>query len=312
MASGWDSFFAVTNETVAFAGERFLSPRRVITVSAPGEEILSLQHAFPAGCTLLVIDGYEIETTLEQKAKGWASAVFVIDDSPTRQHDCDFFLDQTLARTREHYARAIPEDCVTFLGPQFALLRGQFAEHRPRSLTRSRSECRRVLIAFGGADQEELTARTLASLSPLFASLSFDVVVHASVSASRLRRLAATMATDVEVWESPEHIAALMSAADLAIGAAGVTSWERCCLGLPALIVVLAENQRDIADALSRAGAATVVTAGDIESGALAHLITNLDISQMSDAAARVCDGNGAFRVAAAVTQRVGVPLTSL
>src|SRR4029079_4764741 len=71
-----------------------------------------------------------------------------------------------------------------------------------------------------------------------------------------VRALAARLPWPTDVRVAVDEMAALMAESDLAIGAAGVTSWERCCLGLPALVLVLADNQRKSAEALHEAGAA--------------------------------------------------------
>ena len=50
-------------------------------------------------------------------------------------------------------------------------------------------------------------------------------------------------------------MAEVMTAADIAIGASGTSSWERCVLGLPTIQIIQVENQQDIAFALARVGA---------------------------------------------------------
>ena len=100
-----------------------------------------------------------------------------------------------------------------------------------------------------------------------------------------------------------------MRDADLAIGAAGTTSWERCCLGLPTLMIITADNQKKIACELEAAGAAVVMGQGqDAEVDALSVEIQSLSkdvwrLSQMAKAAASICDGQGALRVASVAAE---------
>jgi L-amino acid N-acyltransferase YncA len=105
-------------------------------------------------------------------------------------------------------------------------------------------------------------------------------------------------------------MAGLMRDADVAIGAGGTSSWERCCLGLPSIVVLLADNQRPSAQALEQAGAAAVVSSCDEIGPALAALIRNPEHLQMMAAAAfGVCDGAGASRVIAAMRgEKIGTP----
>ncbi|WP_222115807.1 hypothetical protein [Chromobacterium vaccinii] len=56
------------------------------------------------------------------------------------------------------------------------------------------------------------------------------------------------------------NMAELIADHDLAIGAAGGSAWERCCLGLPCLLFIQAENQRQGTEALQAAGAAYILS----------------------------------------------------
>ena len=92
-----------------------------------------------------------------------------------------------------------------------------------------------------------------------------------------------------------DNISRLMLDADLAIGAGGSTSWERCCLGLPTLLYVLAENQRKIAESLEKLGAVKIV---DNLNENLQNLLNNFTLWQtMSEKAQIICDGAGVKRI---------------
>ena len=113
----------------------------------------------------------------------------------------------------------------------------------------------------------------------------------------------AAVAVAAEVHFDVADMAALMSRADLAIGGAGTTSWERCCLGLPSVVIVTADNQRAIADELQGAGAARVLGwHGDVESGRVSRAVADMSadpmgLRRMAEAAGRVCDGKGTKRI---------------
>lgn len=113
------------------------------------------------------------------------------------------------------------------------------------------------------------------------------------------------------VGPTSEEIAAALAEADLAVGAGGVSTWERCCLGLPTVLLVIADNQRDIAQAVAQAGAAVLLghpdtlEAGTIY-GAIKVLAGDADrLRQMAECAAAVCDGTGADRVADVIEQSI-------
>ena len=105
-------------------------------------------------------------------------------------------------------------------------------------------------------------------------------------------------------------MAGVMAAADLSVGAAGGTSWERCCMGLPSVVVVLAENQMEIASVLKAAGAIDCVQSKEHADIAVAvaeavEVLLGDDSRRlaMGDCAAAICDGNGVKRVVAAILE---------
>lgn len=189
------------------------------------------------------------------------------------------------------------------VGPRFALLRPRFREARAEVLARRAevSSVRRILVSMGSSDPRNLTSLVLLGISE--ADIAVEVDVAAGAASERLRELAESLPLAITVHADTADMAALMARADIALGAAGSTSWERCCLGLPSLLIVTAENQRMIAERLEIAGAADVlgwhddVDAADI-AGALRRLCGDAGRRrQMSVRAAEVCDGLGAARV---------------
>jgi spore coat polysaccharide biosynthesis predicted glycosyltransferase SpsG len=156
----------------------------------------------------------------------------------------------------------------------------------------------------GGVDKDNLTCRILKAieLSDLPNSCRITVVMGATAPwVSQVERLARTLPYDVEVAVNVSDMAARMSQADLAIGAAGSTSWERCCLGLPTLMLILADNQTEIANHLERAGASSTLNALDLESSLISALSTiSADpkvLNAMSKAASSLVDGKGVQRL---------------
>jgi len=158
-----------------------------------------------------------------------------------------------------------------------------------------------VLVGFGLTDPGSANLKAIRALSR-FSELEIDVIVGGvAPSLSALRR------TGVRLHVDASNVAELTAAADLAVGAAGVSSWERCTLGLPAVTLIVADNQRPNAVALAQAGAARVLGAAEAVdeaeiAAAVAELIADASArSAMSRAAAGLCDGRGAERVAQAL-----------
>lgn len=280
----------------------------VLALTAPpGAEARELRVRLSESPRWLVVDHYERGEGFEQAARAWAGRVLALDDLPSRPHDCDVLLDPTLGRERAAYRALVPERCALLLGPAYALLRRQFAAARAGALERraQASGVERILVSFGGTDPYELTLTALEGVRLADLHASVDVVVGpAAPYLGAVRERAAQLPFPVEVHAQVSDMASLMTCADLAIGAAGTTSWERCCLGLPSLTTVVAANQADIAESLARAGAARML--GDVEdfdaralSRALKEVAGDREgLARMSRVAAGVCDGLGAARVA--------------
>lgn len=253
----------------------------------------------------LIVDHYAIDARWEQSLRPLCRKMMVIDDLADRPHDCDLLLDQNLGREVRDYTQLVPEGCAVLVGPYYALLRPEFAALREESLRRRAiPRFKHLLITMGGVDQADATGKVLEALQdcPLPADLRITVVMgpHASWL-ERVQLLAKQMLQPTEIKVDVDNMAQLMANSDLAIGAAGSTSWERCCLGLPTLVVVLADNQRNGAAALEQSGSVKIIDGVAaipfVLRSTLGLLVTGEALSQLSKKSCLVTDGQGATRV---------------
>lgn len=254
----------------------------------------------------LIVDHYALDARWETPQRRHVARLMAIDDLADRQHDCDLLLDQNLGRLESDYDRLVPAHCTSLTGPRYALLRPEFAALRAYSLQRRQaSTLRSLLVTMGGVDKDNATGSILQALagSGLPHDCRITVVMGATAPwLQEVTTLAATLPWPVEVRVNVSDMARLMADADLAIGAAGSTSWERCCLGLPTIMLVLADNQQYVADQVAAAGAALVADgrAGlDITLLAALEQLLSLPAANMVTRAAALVDGLGAQRVAA-------------
>jgi UDP-2,4-diacetamido-2,4,6-trideoxy-beta-L-altropyranose hydrolase len=254
----------------------------------------------------LVADHYALDARWERVLRTACRKLMVIDDLADRRHDCDLLLDQNLGRQAQDYAGRVPAPCPLLIGPDFALLRPEFSAWREYSLQRRKSApLKRLLITMGGVDQPDATSQVLSALRdcPLPADCAITVVMgpHALWLAG-VQEIAETMPWPTEVRVGVSDMVRLMAESDLAIGAAGSTSWERCCLGLPTLMVVLAENQRQAALHLENAHAAVLMELGSgLESNLAARLDALIGHDNLRNdlvlQSSRIVDGAGTKRV---------------
>jgi UDP-2,4-diacetamido-2,4,6-trideoxy-beta-L-altropyranose hydrolase len=254
----------------------------------------------------LVVDHYGLSADWEQSLRSIGSRIMAVDDLADRNHVVDVLLDQNLGKNESDYEGLISAYCRLLLGPRFAMLRPEFAALRNESLNRRRQgRLRKIVVTMGGVDLGNATGAVLEALNEWGPSLDLEVTVvmgHNAPWRNQVIQQTRALSFQTEVLVNVQSMAELMCDADLAIGAAGSTSWERCCLGVPSLILVLAENQHPIARALVQAGAAHLLDWTNLRASlgmAMDRLIQNPAVLlEMSNAAAEVVDGYGAERVA--------------
>jgi len=252
----------------------------------------------------LIVDHYVLDHQWEVQMRSFVRKIIVIDDLADRSHDCDFLIDQNLYEGMgTRYEGLIPEYCRKLMGPRYTLLRPEFIKARSNLRERD-GNVRRILIFFGGSD---LNNETEKALDAVWLLNSHDIVVDVIVGAlnphkEEIERLCSTR-PNVNYYCQTENMAEFMVKADLAISAGGSTTWERCCVGLPAIIIAIAENQINISKALSNAGAGIYLgTSKQVTKEMIAQSIANVMKSSevminISKRARSLVDGNGVSRV---------------
>ncbi len=263
----------------------------------------------------VVVDHYALDARWESELRPYCGKIMVIDDLADRNHDCDLLLDQNLVADRDHrYDGRLPSSCARLLGPSYALLQPQYAELHPRTPPRV-GPVQRILVFFGGVDQYNLTGRAISAFLALNQpDITVDVVLRGSNPHADDVHHQVQGHDNIILYDSLPSLAPLMVKADLAIGASGATSWERCCLGLPSLVVTLADNQQPIAAELDRQG--LVHGLGDQASitvstltQALQNALVNDALGDWSNRCRELVDGHGTERVAAILTLGPNTPL---
>lgn len=258
----------------------------------------------------LIVDHYALDCRWETALAPHYQKLLVIDDLADRVHRCNLLLNQNLGSQPHGYTALVPAHCQLLIGSQFSLLRPEFAALRSYSLQRrhTRPAFRHLLVTMGGIDQPNATGQVLLALKTCALPRECRITVVMGLTAPWLetvRELAAQMPWPTEVVVNVNDMARRMADSDLAIGAAGGTSWERCCLGLPTLMVVLAENQRAGARALEAAGAALLIGAASDVSKKLHQAVQEVIepdvLGCMSFAASAVTRGQGVEKVLSAM-----------
>ena len=256
---------------------------------------------------LVIVDHYGINQLWHNEVKAkLGCTLFVIDDL-VRANSADILLDQTLNRESSEYVLST-DNSVALTGTDYALLKPDFANVRRRLKDQPRPE-HKILISMGGIDQPNASLKVLESLSKQPSKVPTTVLLsQRAPNYEQVRSFALSHTSWVEHIDFVEDMADFMAKYTMAIGAPGSTSWERACLGVPAIIVPIADNQNDIAAALKKVNAVEVVPLDDIEKtmpAMLEKVMNSWSLYHENNLA--LCDGKGCERVIANIKKVMAV-----
>lgn len=300
-ARGWLVVFAVREGTRD--GAPFLAEGEwpLVLLSGPAEaEAEAIAAACGGMVDLLIVDHYGRGAGFERACRRFARRIAVLDDIPgQRRHDADVLIDGAPGRTAAAWHGALDDGACVLAGADYALVRPEILAARERVLARNRTgTVSRVLVSFGLSDARNATEPALRAARAAFPGASIDVVIGPSAA----HRGAVTIAAEevgATLWLAPGNYVELLVAADLVVGAGGVSAIERACLGIPSVAIETADNQRAGLEALSEAGA--LVHAGSVDALDVRHLTRCLveaaaDRVGLASRATLVVDGRGAVR----------------
>lgn len=255
----------------------------------------------------IVSDHYGVDVQWERAVRPFCRRLMVLDDLPQGRHECDVLLNQSLlADVMPSALHPSARVTLALIGPEFALLRPEFASAWEQQRVRQ-APVKRILIAFGGTALGDLVELSLQACLRVWPEARMDVVLGGGCGQSDgVAHLAGAHAA-IELHVDSQEIGKLMMLADFSMGAAGMMTWERCATGLPAAVVLLAENQAAIAHYAQAKGAA--INAGWARQLGLPGLTSLLEgvrdappcLERMSRAALSISDGQGVGRVGSAM-----------
>lgn len=298
---GWPCVFATGPESSSAVPALAKSGHRLQIVKGPDDIVGD------AGFGLVVVDHYALDADFERRAASRAERVVVFDDFPGRKHACDVLVDPTPGRQSADYSGWVRPATQLLLGPPHAIIRREWRLQRAarRASDDARKSVRRIVVAMGATDACRATERVLRALAVSGIDADIDVVLGAA--AANTEAVTQLLGARATLHIDPPDLPELTARADFAIGTAGTSSFERALLGLPALLVPVADNQRCIAATFADAGAADVVSAELLDDpvafGKRLAAITSDEArcEAMSRAAGSLTDGRGTQRLLAAI-----------
>ncbi len=308
--TGGHAVFAMADVTPAveerLRSEGFEVVRVAVRVGSAADAEETARLAQERGASWVVVDGYGFGAEYQTSLKGRGLRVLFIDDNgQAGSYSADLVLNQN-AHANESFYPSRDVSTRLLLGPRFAMLRREFGGWREwkREIP---MVARRVLVTMGGSDPDNVTQRVAEAI---VSEGDFETTIVAgggNPHLPRLREFVGASGRTVRLVENASSMPELIANADVAVAGAGTTSWEMCFLGLPALLIVLADNQRGVADELGKQGAAVHLGRGsDLSRSIIANQLGSLAGSpgvrrEMSRRGRALVDGRGAERVVSAL-----------
>lgn len=256
---------------------------------------------------LLIVDHYSLSFKWEIFFRPRVRKIMVLDDLANRNHDCDFLLDQNYfgKNTVNRYQDLVPKSAVCLLGPEYALLQEEYRHFRLRLLP-NKVMIKKVLVFFGASDSENYTEKVIQALSRKdMAQFHLDVVIGRNHPCPQKIKDLVLIRPKSRIYFNLPSLAGLMVQADLMVCAGGATTWERMCLGVPSIVIPIADNQHELTRALSQGqfqisiDKEKILSKPDYLYKCINSFIqqTNL-IKKISENSKKLVDGLGAKRVA--------------
>ena len=262
------------------------------------------------GAQWIVTDGYHFDTNYQRSIKQHDISLLYIDDAGyAGEYAADIILNQNISATEALYVKRPP--CSRLLmGPQYALVRREFWNWRGQERANS-THPRKLLVTLGGSDPDNATLTVLRALRLLNnPDLEVRVVIGAAnPHVNSLRQEMVQLPFRCDLLVNTNQMPELMAWADLAVAAGGSTCWELALMGLPMLVMILADNQRSIAEGLAvHACAINLGWYNTLNKATLAHTINSLlgdekCCQKMNRLGSELVDGFGASRVITALKE---------
>ncbi|GIU51252.1 UDP-2,4-diacetamido-2,4,6-trideoxy-beta-L-altropyranose hydrolase [Shewanella sairae] len=249
---------------------------------------------------LLIVDHYQLSSVYEGMMRAICRKVMVVDDLANRQHDCDILLDQNLlADINTRYQGLVPEACELLLGPDYCLLRPEFTCAQKANIHKNNS----LMVSLGGSDPNNHSRKVLAAIEQLGWQEPVDIVLGGGSPWNQQLKQEFAHLSQVNWHIQCDYMAQLMSEARLAIGTGGSSHWERCMVGLPAIVITVADNQVPTTELLAQQDICyNLGKANDVTVSKLAHTLLCLwgdehKLMHMAESASQLIATDGCAKV---------------
>lgn len=258
----------------------------------------------------VITDNYHFTDKYLKYLKENFKVLVSIDELAETYFYSDLLVNQNIYATPKMYKGKTENGTKLLLGPDYALLKSEFKKYHSQS--REFGRVKNILVTLGGVDPDNQTLKVLKALDKIKADFSITAVIGISNShVEDISAFAESSQKTIKLLRDVNNMAELMHASDIAVSAAGSTSVELCCTGLPNIMIILADNQERIGEGLAEAGIS--INLGWFENvsetmiqGTVERLINDQDLRKSMGHRGRVVvDGNGAGRIVDEIKNRI-------
>lgn len=253
----WQCFFATKCYDTRLAdkiNEKGFELRLIPKESSLKEDLkLTRKYASQLKTGIILIDSYDIDREYLKGLKEDQFFILSIDDCAQNHFYSDILLNQNIHATAREYRGRIESYTKLFLGPKYALLREDFASNKKAVLVSEKAQ--KILVTMGGGDPYNQSLKVLRALESMEESFSITVLLGSNfLFQEEIENFTRRTSKKIKIVRNTNQVAILMKESDLVISAAGCTVWELCCLGVPTILLILADNQKPVAQSLHKKG----------------------------------------------------------
>lgn len=252
----------------------------------------------------IIVDHYSLDQSWETLLKAHTKKLMVIDDLVNRKHNCDLLLNQNLGSLKKNYKNLVPPYCKQIHGSNYILLHQDYHLIKPK-LRSFNVKINRIIVYFGNGEESVKYVKSVieAFQDKNLESISLDIVINTKNSNIQKIKQLISKKRNFKLYSDLPNLAKIMSKSDLGIGAGGSTTWERCFLGLPSILIVTDNNQKSIANSIKKKKAGLVFDSSKNLKEKIIKAVLLLRkqpklYHQLHKNSLKVCDGQGSKRVA--------------
>ena len=304
---------AIPNEPVEqrYRNERLCCEILHVEPASENDALRTRALAESTRASILLLDGYHFASDYQKVLHEGRFKVLVMDDfNYCSRFHADFLLNQNLHASPDDYLQSAP-NITLLLGNRYTMLRREFRNRaRPSRNYRQPGSIKKLLVTLGGSDAPNVTSNIVRALAINNAFVPKIIVAVGNNNPHRceLELLEKEYSRKVDLRQNVTDMGSLLEEVDMAICAGGASCWEMAYFGLPMFVVILAENQVQIAESLHQSGACENFGWYDQinwEVAARTIVGRSLDgayLHEISQRASGFVDGNGVDRIISALT----------